>query len=101
MEQLEKLFEEVKKKRTSQDNKWGQQNHSPELWMLILGEEVGECNKAALEAYFSQKYDAYKNPQTLEDLRQELIQVAAVSLAIVESLDRNQLNPNKNDNTIS
>lgn len=58
--------------------------------MTILGEEFGEASRAALEVYFAHR----KRPQKrtwLERLRMELIQVAAVAVAIVEHLDRNQL----------
>jgi hypothetical protein len=42
-------------------------------------------NKAALEHYF-------KYPKAdLDDYREELIQTAAVAVAMIESLDRNEL----------
>jgi len=61
--------------RKRQDDKWGEQNHNPERWLAILGEEVGEACKAVLEG------DA-------EGYRKELVQVAAVAVAAVENLDR-------------
>jgi NTP pyrophosphatase (non-canonical NTP hydrolase) len=63
--------------RNKQDIKWGEQNHNIYKWLAILGEEVGEVNKAALE----DKYD---------EVLAELIQIAAVSVAMIESLDRNR-----------
>ena len=36
--------------RKRQDTKWGEQNHNIYKWLAILGEEVGEANKAALDA---------------------------------------------------
>lgn len=66
---------EIAKERARQDKKWGIQNHAPFKWLAILGEEVGEANKAALE----DKPDEYRN---------ELIQVAAVAMAMVECHDR-------------
>ncbi len=48
---------------------------------MILGEEVGEANKAALEAKFGSK--------TLAEYREELVQVAAVAVAMIQCLDRN------------
>jgi len=51
---------------------------------MILGEEVGEANKAALETHF--KYEG-NNP---DDYRKELIQIAAVAIAAVECYDRNK-----------
>ena len=63
--------------RTKQDSKWGEQNHDIFKWLAILGEEVGEINKAALE----NKYDEIIN---------ELIQTGAVVIAMIESLERNK-----------
>lgn len=81
-----KVLKEVLFERERQENKWGPQNHRPADWLMILGEEVGECNQAALEVHFD-----YKTGKTYNDLREELVQVAAVAVAVVESLDRNEL----------
>ena len=62
--------------RQKQDDKWGEQNHDVYKWLSILGEEVGEANKAALE-------------DSREDLINELIQIGAVTVAMIESLKRN------------
>jgi len=70
-------LEEVITERASQDVRWGEQNHHPPKWMVILGEEYGEVCKAILE------YD-------MPNYRKEMIQVAAVALAAVESYDRNE-----------
>ncbi len=50
--QLEQVYEvvgEVIVERKIQDLKWGPQHHSPETWLTILIEEVGEAAKARLE----------------------------------------------------
>jgi len=53
------------------------QNHKPFKWLTILGEEYGEACRAALEAgNIRYRY------------RDELIQLAAVAVAAVESIDR-------------
>ena len=65
----------VRDERLRQDEKWGEQNHSPEVWIRILGEEFGEVCAAA-------------NESELVDYKHELIQVAAVAVAAVESLER-------------
>lgn len=69
------ILEEIIDERIRQESKWGQQNHPSFKYLAILGEEVGEVNKAALE----RDWDNY---------REELIQVAAVAMAMVESYDR-------------
>ena len=74
------IFSEIDWERIKQDLKWGVQNHSPEVWMLILGEEVGEVNKALVENRFDNR--------GLESYRDELIQVGAVVVAMLECLER-------------
>lgn len=66
--------------RCKQDGKWGVQDHDPFKWLAILGEEVGEVNKAVLEAHFSDGL--------WRDYTEELIQVAAVAVAMVECVER-------------
>jgi NTP pyrophosphatase (non-canonical NTP hydrolase) len=84
MQQTNEVLSEVKKERQKQEAKWGQQNHEPAQWLMILGEEVGEANKAALETKF--KYESADKDYS--NYRMELIQVAAVAVAMIESLDR-------------
>lgn len=57
--------------RERQDAKWGQQNHDPATWLLILTEELGEVSKARLE-------------HKPADYILELIQSAAVIVAWLE-----------------
>lgn len=68
---------EIQQERKRQDEKWGVQNHSPIKWVVILAEEFGEVAKGALES-------------NTGNYREELIQVAAVAVAMLESLDRQQ-----------
>lgn len=75
-----KALSNVLYERKCQDAEWGEQNHKPAEWLMILGEEVGEANRAALEAQFGGK--------DIIRYRDEMVQVAAVALAAVESFDR-------------
>lgn len=84
-----KIFDEIKKEREKQDSKWGVQNHCPVEWCAILGEEVGEVNKAALEEHFTVSYPEQFKNHRFDDYRKELIQVAAVAVAMIECIDRN------------
>lgn len=79
-----KVFDEVFDERIRQHKKWGEQNHKPPEWLMILGEEVGETNKAALETFFSYR----EADRDYSEYRKELVQVAAVAVAMIESLDR-------------
>ncbi len=67
----------IKKERERQDNKWGIQNHNIFKWLAILGEEVGEVNKSALENNY-------------QEVISELVQIGAVTVAMIESLERNR-----------
>ena len=67
------IYERIRNERAEQDLKWGVQNHTPFKWLTILEEEVGEACKAALE-------------DNGNEYEKELIQVAAVAVAAIESL---------------
>lgn len=80
-------FFDIIEERERQEKKWGIQNHTPIEWMAILTEEVGECSKEALEYHFKRFYE---DTGQLDRYEKELIQVAAVALAMLESLYRNE-----------
>ena len=73
----DKIVKFIMAERARQDEKWGEQNHDIYKWLAIIGEEVGEANKAALENDYS-------------ELMEELIQIGAVTVAMIESLERNR-----------
>ena len=86
--QTKRVAVEVIKERERQDGLWGEQNHDPILWCAILGEEVGEVNKAGLNAFNSKTSNVLN--YCLKGYREELIQVAAVAIAMIESFDRKE-----------
>lgn len=60
----------------SQDDMWGANRDMHHLeWLPILGEEFGEVSKAILEN---------------SNIREELVQVAAVALQWIEMIDREE-----------
>ncbi len=81
-----KVLNQIAHEREAQNRKWGEQNHEPTHWLAILLEEVGEVAKDVVE------YKAVKSERVqrnhLDNARIELIQVAAVAVAMIESLDR-------------
>lgn len=79
---------DVLHERGRQDAKWGPQNHDPLEWLSILLEEVGEVAMAANQAHWAKTRDSAVI--RWDDYRAELIQVAAVAVAAVESFDRNR-----------
>jgi hypothetical protein len=74
------VLAEVAAERARQDARWGVQNHKPEAWLSILGEEFGEVCRAVCERL----YAVGPNPE----YRLELIQTAAVAVAMVQCYDR-------------
>ncbi len=74
---MDKILEEIKEERKSQDKTWGDQSwKSDSVWGNILSEENGEVAKNVLEH------------KSLMSLKTELIQVASVAVAWIEALDK-------------
>ncbi len=84
---VKSVVQEVIEERSKQDAKWGVQNHNVLKWFAILGEEYGEVAKAVVEMTFAGDGDEWEVWKC--NYREELIQTAAVAIAMVESLDRN------------
>jgi NTP pyrophosphatase (non-canonical NTP hydrolase) len=78
----ERALADILAERKRQDEKWGEQNHDAITYLAILIEECGELAQAALHYKFG-------GPEAL-GVRNEAVQVAAVALAIVQCLDRNE-----------
>lgn len=90
---MKRILEQIEEERKKQDAKWGEQNHKPIEWNSILGEEIGEVSKAVVESNFMKVHnkddmDVYE--AWLINYREELIQSAAVCVAMIESLERNE-----------
>jgi NTP pyrophosphatase (non-canonical NTP hydrolase) len=84
-----KSLDDVLLERLRQDALWGEQNHELIVWISILMEEVGEFAQEVLETKVFQ--NRFPERFTEETLREEAVQVAAVALAIVECIDRNNI----------
>lgn len=85
------VLDEIKDERERQDQKWGEQNHDPFKFIAILMEEVGEAAQQAVKCYLESK-DSATSIQHLKNYRAELVQVAAMAVQMIESVDRNELN---------
>ena len=79
MSNQEKIVKEILAERDRQDRLWGVQDHEAFKWVAILLEEVGEYSKDVLEG-------------RMTHAREEVVQIAAVAMAIVESMDRTNNN---------
>ena len=75
---MDRIMKDILRERSRQDIKWGIQDHPLPIWLAILIEEVGEVGKAIFEELSVRK------------VREELIQVAAVAVAIVEAMDQGE-----------
>ena len=74
------VADDILDERTKQNIKWGKQNHPYTVWLAILMEEVGEVAQAMqVNRSWGKKSDA-------GDLYNELVQVAAVAVAIAEQV---------------
>ena len=82
------VLAQVSNERARQEAKWGEQNHTPADWFLILMEEVGEAAKAATEARAAER-QGLSTGEWWQEYCKELIETAAVAVAMVESFYRN------------
>lgn len=96
-----KAVADILAERSRQDAKFGEQNHSPADWMMILQEELGEFARAHMEVYYFSAAEPNMSDEQRAamrasfmakraHLREELVQVAAVALAMLECCDRNK-----------
>lgn len=76
------ILNDVFKEMDRQSSLWGQQNHEPIVWCGILGEEVGQVNKAAIESHFMDK--------DLLEYRNDCVRVAAVAMSMLLCLNRKE-----------
>jgi NTP pyrophosphatase (non-canonical NTP hydrolase) len=84
----------VDEERNRQDAKWGDQsgNH-PFEWMSILGEEYGELCEAVNETFFQNGDKPERGG--LDKIRKEAVQVAAVAVAIIEAIEKQEARTNE------
>lgn len=89
---MNNIFKEIKKERERQDQLWGKQNHEPLLWLSILMEEVGEASKEISDSLTDNNIDdtyTQRQKERYSRYREELIQVAAVTVQMIENFDKN------------
>jgi len=76
----DKVLNRIVNERLGQDAMWGKQRHDRGTWLAILMEEVGEVAQAMQEGFTHHK------ESDAGDLYSELVQVAAVAVAIAEQV---------------
>ena len=82
------LIKEVRQERARQHELWdaAAPDCTVYTYLSVLSEEVGEANRAVLDREFG---DAWKKEP--DKFREEMIQVAAVAMQILERLERGEL----------
>lgn len=80
------VLDDVAAERLRQDSRWGEQNHDPNDYFAILAEEFGEVAKEVVEWRFG--IEKSNRAHRLTTIRAELVQVAAVAVAMIEAIDR-------------
>jgi NTP pyrophosphatase (non-canonical NTP hydrolase) len=73
---------DVAAERVRQNGLWGRQDHAPKKWLAILVEEVGEVAAEIITDA------AIIGAAGGDRFREELVHVAAVAAAAIESYDR-------------
>jgi len=74
LNRTENIFSDIFEEIRFQDEKWGDQNLEPSIWLAIIMEELGEAAKSAL-----------KNENI--EYRKKLVQVAANAIYAIECYD--------------
>jgi NTP pyrophosphatase (non-canonical NTP hydrolase) len=77
---IESVLRFIRYERGLQDAKWGVQDHPLMTWLGILAEEFGEAAKEINEFHF--------RDGNIGNMRDELVQTAAVAVAMIEYIDR-------------
>lgn len=80
------IYRDIDDERSRQEDKFGSQMHPWPTWAAILAEEAGEVAEACLQAHWNEDGG-------LAHLREELVQVAAVAVQMLEKLDSGQYVP--------
>jgi NTP pyrophosphatase (non-canonical NTP hydrolase) len=79
MTNFERVMGQIKQERERQNEKWGDQDHTDEMWLAILLEEVGEVAKDLVQTREKGSSDAYL-------IKKELIHAVAVGVQWLEKL---------------
>ena len=86
----------IRAERSRQDQLHGEHSHSPTEWLPILIEEAGEVSKEVCDGCHK-----YRGVYDFAQLRQELVQVAAVAVAWIEDMSRAECEvPDYEDSTV-
>lgn len=82
------ILRDIAAERQRQTAQWGEPRHDFPVWLTVLIEEVGEVSRAILGVREASAL-GFDDVQAdwFTDLRGELVQVAAVAVAMIERVD--------------
>lgn len=81
-----RIYNEIHVERVRQDDQWGESNHAPDVWALILAKHSGRFAADALDLIAAPGYE--DQAPIVAEARQRAIKVAAICVAFVECLER-------------
>jgi hypothetical protein len=88
---MNKIHEEIKSARLSQDKEWGgsvhDDVHEPDKWCGLLRHQVRLADRAAC-SLATDEITGGEEQTLINGYRERLIKIAAVAIAATESLDR-------------
>lgn len=76
------IWQAIRAERARQERAWPR-NYGPFVYVAVLTEEVGEVARAIHDAFFG--------AQDLTHAREELVQVAAVAVQMIERIDAGKM----------
>ena len=90
---IQTVLAEIIAERERQIAKWGEgQALTPMEYLAIIGEEYGEVCRAVHDAYFAAQYPQINaTPGDYSQYKTELIQLATVCVAAIQSLIKSKL----------
>jgi NTP pyrophosphatase (non-canonical NTP hydrolase) len=86
LEKFAEISHEILQERVRQEQMWGEQNWRPSQWLAILGEEYGEVCRAVCDIELVRPEE--RTLEAWQNYRDELVQVAAVAIQMIEANDR-------------
>lgn len=84
---LDSILRRIRARRFYQHEKFGQQAHGLTVWLTVMAEEVGEVSRGILTLRSIPAENAPVRQASLEHIRSEFVDVAAVAVAAIERID--------------
>ena len=80
-----RVLDDINFERVSQYKKWGPQDHNDLKWLAIVTKKLDDASREATKCTSQNEKFVIERKQLL---REELVQVAASTIAFIEAIDR-------------